>query len=418
MNRRKKKNTSQQQKQEFRHRRNEFFKKIKQVASLLGDASVIDLLGERERKLMYICRLRPHNLINSTQDETKTTANNLRVLNQYFSHFLHHSYVDIEYANARLTYSDFSVYAITLYIFWVDVHKNFPKIADRFKNCFPVFNHGFDDHYAVVEDKIDKFLQVLGWMFSDFKKSVVRFDRDQPQKHEADYQKRSLYNNWIIENKRGENELLEINGHKRANYRLYFNSGKAFEPLCVTPQQLGLTGIMQDFRLQVFIQQHAINRIKERISEQYELICYLDVVYAILTNAIPLNNNKSFLFPLSHGKVKLGYLKADIIGDKLVIRTFLFLTNNGTPEGKILHDLLGVVKADKAYLGIDKLSTFINSDIKNDARLKELFSKAHCADLFTLDRYLLDDPKSNEIACARFITNYLGTQMPVYGNEG
>lgn len=123
---------------------------------------------------------------------------------------------------------------------------------------------------------------------------------------------------------------------------------------------------------------------------------------------IPLNNERSFLFPLTFSKAKLGYLKADVIGDKLVIRTFLFITNNGTPEGKKLQELFGLQKADKKYLGIDKLSTFILSDIKENEQLKKLFCEAGCGALFKLDKTLLDNPEEKEIACAKFIANYLG----------
>jgi hypothetical protein len=39
---------------------------------------------------------------------------------------------------------------------------------------------------------------------------------------------------------------------------------------------------------------------------------------------------------------------------KLVIRSFLFLTNDGTPEGWKLRALTGLAKRDKKYLEIEK----------------------------------------------------------------
>ena len=51
----------------------------------------------------------------------------------------------------------------------------------------------------------------------------------------------------------------------------------------------------------------------------------------------------------------------DIIEGKIVIRTFLFVTNNGTPEGKKLAQITGLQKLDKKYLALDKLSTFMTS---------------------------------------------------------
>ncbi len=404
----KKKNTSQQQKQDLRHRRNEFFKRIKQVASCFGDASAIDLLGEREHALMFDCRMRPHRFINPEDGRPKISAHNLRVINRHLNHFMHHSVVNINDTSTKLSYYDFTVYGLTLYIFWIDVHENSPKIADAFHPCFPVFNNNFEATWVEVEDGVAKFQEIIGWLFSDFTKSVVRFDQEKTEQTTGVFNSRAFFSNWIIELTKGKNELLEIDGNKRTIYKVLFNNRKEIIPFTITPNQLGIKGVMQAFPLQVFIQQHAINRMKERLSEQFVHMCYLLVFHALTLEAIPLKGNRSFLFPLTYNNAKLGYLKGDILGDKLLIRTFLFVTNNGTPEGQKLHDLLGVEKADKKYLGIDKLSTFINSDIKKDKKLHELFCKAGCGDLFQLDKSLLDNPESKEIACATFLNQYLG----------
>ena len=67
--------------------------------------------------------------------------------------------------------------------------------------------------------------------------------------------------------------------------------------------------------------------------------------------------------------------------DKLVILSFLFLTNDGTPEGKKLRAITGLAKRDKKYLEIDKLSTFTAYRIHEDKELSELFRQAGCGSL-------------------------------------
>jgi hypothetical protein len=299
------------------------------------------------------------------------------------------------------------VYGLTLNIFWRDVHKNCPKIADAFKPAFPVFANNFDDIWVEVEDGISQCQEMIGWMFSDFKKSVIRFDRE-TVKQVSEFDLRPFYNNWIIQVKKGENELLEIDGRNRTIFKVFLNNRKEIVPLTVTPKQLGTSGIMQDLPLQVFIQQHTINRMQERLSEQFVHMCYLNVVHAIVSKPIPVKGSNSFLFPLTYNKTRLGYLKGDVLGGKLLVRTFLFISNNGTPEGRKLHKLLGLEKADKKYLHIDKLSTFINSDIKKDEKLKELFVEAGCGGLFDLDEHLLDNCDKKEIVCAEYLNRYLG----------
>ncbi len=81
---------------------------------------------------------------------------------------------------------------------------------------------------------------------------------------------------------------------------------------------------------------------------------------------------------------KVGYLAFDLIKDKLVIKTFLFITMDGTPEGERLRETWGIQAIDKKYLEIDRLSTFILSDIRDNAELKAQFVQAGREDLFTI----------------------------------
>ena len=96
--------------------------------------------------------------------------------------------------------------------------------------------------------------------------------------------------------------------------------------------------------------------------------------------------DNNFLIEYKYNGKKAGYLLAGIYGDKVVIRTFLFLTNNGTPEGKKLQKLAGIQKQDKQYLLLDKLSTFMNPDLRKNETIRRLFFDAGCGDLFELTK--------------------------------
>ena len=151
--------------------------------------------------------------------------------------------------------------------------------------------------------------------------------------------------------------------------------------------------------------------MEERLNKYSRYFSYVYIVSAILHTKPILTDNAKLLFPLQLGRIRLGYLSAVITGDKLVVLTFLFLTNNGTPEGKKLHDLIGLQKEDKKYLGIDKLSTFICSDIRQNEKLKDLFCKAGCGALFEISGAYLDQPNQKEISCAAYIARYLGMEQ-------
>lgn len=58
------------------------------------------------------------------------------------------------------------------------------------------------------------------------------------------------------------------------------------------------------------------------------------------------------------------------------------MSSSGTPEGQMLDELSGMQKIDHTYWAIDRLSTFQNSDMKDNKEIKEIFEKAGCGVLF------------------------------------
>ncbi len=376
--------------------------------ALLGDTSAIDLLDKKELALLHHCRLRPYKIINPNNGQSKISNRNLRLINQNLSNLLHKSFIGVGEQQIQLSLYDFFVYAETLFFYFRNISKDLPEIAAEFEACFPLFKEDYKKIRVDAFESIDKKLELIAWLYSDFTSSVIRFIPEKVEKSSSPFDTSAFCNNYIVEQKKAETELLEIDGNKRTIYRICLNHNQEFIPLTITPDKLGVEGLMQKFPLKVFIQRHALDRINTRLGKLFYIFNYVHIVPAILGKSVPAENNNSYLFPVAYGQVKIGYLKGDIIGDKLVIRTFLFLTNNGTPEGKKLHNLIGLQKADKEFLRIDKLSTFVNSDIKENEKLKTLFCEAGCGDLFQLDKTVLDNSDKKEITCAEYLTQYLG----------
>jgi hypothetical protein len=79
----------------------------------------------------------------------------------------------------------------------------------------------------------------------------------------------------------------------------------------------------------------------------------------------------------------------------LLLKTFLFITCDGTPEGDKLRKILGLSKWDKKYLAIDRLSSFLNSDIQENAGLCEIFKEADCGQLLSITDKLLASGKKH-----------------------
>jgi hypothetical protein len=107
--------------------------------------------------------------------------------------------------------------------------------------------------------------------------------------------------------------------------------------------------------------------------------------------------------------VVIGYFKADITQGKILIRTFLFLTNEGTPEARRLKENTGLNKVDVKYLNIDKIKAFIESDIVKNERIKNIFIEAGCGGLFDLK---LDDSEAynGALKLAEEMSKYMETE--------
>ena len=159
--------------------------------------------------------------------------------------------------------------------------------------------------------------------------------------------------------------------------------------------------------LPVFIQSHALHRMRERLdgtdynTQQFYL-------FISLQNAtVVKNQHGQWLIPYHFQQCKLGYLLVEPVAGILVIRTFLFLTMDSTPEGQALQEAVGLEAVDKKYLAIDRFRTFLLSDIGQHPDIKELFVQAGCQDLFGIEADLAESEDHWQIA--EFIRSYLDT---------
>lgn len=77
-----------------------------------------------------------------------------------------------------------------------------------------------------------------------------------------------------------------------------------------------------------------------------------------------------------------------------MLRTFLFITNEGTPEGEALARLTGLQKQDKQYLAIGKLSTFMNAKLFESEEFCRLLKSVGCGGLIGLYKASADFAKN------------------------
>nr|WP_321453386.1 hypothetical protein [uncultured Carboxylicivirga sp.] len=103
-----------------------------------------------------------------------------------------------------------------------------------------------------------------------------------------------------------------------------------------------------------------------------------------------ISNNK-LLLPFYIDNIKVGYFIANIIGNKVIIRTFILTTHNSAPEGQKFQKLTGFTKYDMSYWNISSLQTFINNRMPENHQLYSLFEESNLLTLFNLNKDLVDD---------------------------
>jgi hypothetical protein len=134
----------------------------------------------------------------------------------------------------------------------------------------------------------------------------------------------------------------------------------------------------------VFIQSHALQRLEERTDLLPGVLQY-SAYDSIQKFEYTLERDGRFLISFYYYLKKIGYLVASVINNRVLIHTFLFITNNGTPEGRKLSEITGLKKLDKKYLAIDKLSTFLSYRINDNEFVKKIFEKAGCGHLVNIE---------------------------------
>jgi len=162
--------------------------------------------------------------------------------------------------------------------------------------------------------------------------------------------------------------------------------------------------------LEVYVQSHALTRMKERIDILPAAIRNL-CLNSSLTHCqtATLNNGQRVLKLTENNTGIIGYLPFTIIKDKLFVLTFLPICNQNAPEGKKLQEILGIGRKETEFLGMDKLSFFIDTDFEALPRLKQAVIDSglwHLATMEPLPDYKPQNPMSTATLARFFKTEH------------
>ncbi len=138
--------------------------------------------------------------------------------------------------------------------------------------------------------------------------------------------------------------------------------------------------------LEAFIQSHALIRMQERLNCIYHGEMELILNISLETFETVIKYKQTLLIPAMFHDSKIGYFVVEVVEGVVLIKTFLFITNTGTPEGDKLDRELNAGKLEKEFLKLNRLSTYVNSDLSEEPRIREIFEKIGLGYMCNLDR--------------------------------
>jgi hypothetical protein len=409
--RKKKPSIHSRQKLEEAHRRKEFFHKVHYVCKLFtGNSSVYKLLPERELELLYYIHFPAMRVV--ACEGYAIDPHLVVILKEVVSKWLKGTTVCFSNDGPEVSLDLLYTVCKTLDAYLQILEDNKFPAAAAFKKAMHKLA-GDEEVYKRAMEKMTWILIRVEYGASDYNNLLHWADWVAEDRVRGSGGQERLF--LKIKCIKPEIRQMSINGKSRAVMRIgwgYSNSG--IQWLAYTQEELGSRFAAGAAPYNVYIQPHAFRRIEERLDSidpmHHTLNLYLSLKYPVISEG----RNNHFLIEYKIDTFKAGYLVAGIYENSVVIHTFLFLTNNSTPEGDKLRNNTGLVKLDKEYLTIDKLSTFWESDIHTNEKVKNIFIEAGCSSLFEPNLKLLRvNGKAIQLSVAERIHNYIFARQEV-----
>jgi hypothetical protein len=218
-----------------------------------------------------------------------------------------------------------------------------------------------------------------------------------------------------------ELKQLQVDGEKRSTTRLstvYYGKDEkaALQHINIRLKTDNADDVGAPPPTPIYVQQHALMRLVERTGFKVISYAMIQLNICVLLPVIHKLSGNRFLLEYTIEGLKVGYFLCERVDDYVLIRTFLFLTNRGTPEGDKLAQLTNLQKADREYLSIDNLSTLLGSDITENEAICKLFRKAGCQSILDLCEKAKDNASLQDLLGIQKQTKSLSNLLMEYLN--
>lgn len=331
----------------------------------------------------------------------------VRYIQKELHTFLEECYDDYEELN--LTYKDYVTIGVPFFV-KLDAYKSKPLYSEikSIQLLLDTF-YSFEDKMRGALSRLNLKMQSVLCYLSKFNYRIYGFE----------------WTDWMIDN-HSMRYIFYITSYPAVSEKFTYHGTvhTAYIVGASTVNHVGINGYLipynkaivsaaDDRLLSIYIQSHALQRIKERI----------DIIPAGFKN-IFLNNSlttgatikaytkQHFFKYFIDDTILAGYMPFTIVGNKLYILSFLPLCHYSVPEGKKLCELLQITKDDMIYLGMDKLSFYVHTDFDSIPILKNALIEAGMWHLTELRNYDIHAPDSPAPVSQSLLTRFFAEKAP------
>jgi hypothetical protein len=412
-NARKKKyvNAAEQQKQQDVQYRKFFMDKLRNLCRQIGDESLFNLIPAEEKIVIYRFRGAPLKVVAATGAKIKKRL--IEALEKIIK--MQQTVMKLEVTKGSgpiMTFADYLLVGMSL-----EYHARDSEIKYADKHLFTRYAELRGEREEAYEKGLLNICAQACWVFDDIENKYLHtYDLettgaeiypDLPMLQNGSISKHRtmeivmnrdfrLHQKITIGTYPLETRKVSVGGETHSaiqvGFLLYVEDKPRLHHCTLSPDDMHINIPSSTPKFPVYVQRHALARMRERIGAVPPAFHAMILVEALMRKEVIPVTRKRILIACFTNELKIGYFMAEVVDGVILIRTFLLLTNGGTPEGNRLSQLTGLQAKDRKYLAIDTLQGLANSDIEQNETICNLFRDAGCGSILELCKTINNDP--------------------------
>ncbi|MDR1406132.1 MAG: hypothetical protein LBI89_02890, partial [Prevotellaceae bacterium] len=346
-------NIAEQQRQQEAQYKKLFFEKLRTLCEQIGDVSLFHQISPVERMLIYKFRGAPLKVVAAPGAKIQKRLLDALVKTIKSQQLLMKLEV-IKDIGQMMTFADYSLVGMSFEYNLCESDSEYPN-----KELFAKYAELRDERERAYEKGILDICKIACWVFDDLGRKYLHtytFDIDLPvvtssihAPKEGTSPRNREWRAYMEQDFRTHQKVTigtyplevrkvnidgEIHSAIQTGGLYYVDNKPQFIPFTISLEDLHVNTPFSKLGLPVYIQQHALDRMRERIGGLVPPAFYKSIlVEALLRKNLIPTTKKRLLIACFTNELKIGYFVAELVDGIILIRTFLLLTNGGTPEG-------------------------------------------------------------------------------------